>query len=109
MHAEAGEEFGERQGCIVELIKSLCGMSTRSRSFALYLGDFIRALGFIPTREDPDTWIKKNPNHDGCHRASTHVDDFLIIGTDLEPIMEGFKNNFEMRHEEVNPTSYLGL
>ena len=109
LRAVDGEEFGERLGCIVELIKRLCGMSTASMSFALYLGDFITALGFIPAQADPDKWIKKDPNYDGCSRASTHVDDFLIIVTDPEPIMEGVKNKFDTRHEDVNLTSYLGL
>ena len=54
VYAVAGEEFGECQECIVELIENLCGMSTASRSFALYLEDFIRTLEFIPTRADPD-------------------------------------------------------
>ena len=36
------EEFGERQRCEVETIKSLCEKSAASRSFALYLGNFIR-------------------------------------------------------------------
>ena len=54
VHAVADKEFREYQGCITELIKSLCGMSTASLSFTLYLGDFIRTLGFIPTRANPD-------------------------------------------------------
>ena len=81
-HAVAGEEFGERQGCIVELIKSLHGMSTASRSFALCACDFVRTLGFIPTRADLDTWIKKDPNYDGCSCTSTHVDDFFVVDTE---------------------------
>ena len=39
----------------------------------------------------------------------THMDDFLIISTDAETIMEGFKEKFETSHNELNPTSYLGL
>ena len=40
---------------------------------------------------------------------STHVDDFLVIGTNPDPIIEAFKKNFDMMHEEINTTSYLGL
>ena len=108
VHAIAGEEFGERQGCIVEFTKSPHGMVTASRSFALCLGDFIRTLGLFPTRADPGTHTKKDPNYEGFSCASTHVDDFLIIGTDLESIIEKFKEKFDIVHEEVNPTSYLG-
>ena len=37
------------------------------------------------------------------------MDDFLIISTNLEPIIEKFKKKFNIRHEEVNPISYLDL
>ena len=32
VHTVAGEEFGERQGCIVEITRSQYGMATASRS-----------------------------------------------------------------------------
>ena len=66
-------------------------------------------LGFAPARADPDMLIKKDPGHKMHSCTSTHVDDFLIIGTNKEPIMEAFKKKFDMRHEEINPTSYLRL
>ena len=53
--------------------------------------------------------MKKDPNYNGFSFISTHVDYFLIIGTDPEPIVEVFKLKFDIRHDELNPTSYLGL
>ena len=47
-----GEEFGERMGCAVEVIQSLHGVATASRSFSLFLGDFVRTLGRAPPRAD---------------------------------------------------------
>ena len=77
--AVAGEEFEERQGCIVETTKSSCGMPTASRSFTLCLGDFTRTLGHAPSRDDLDVWTKRDHNYDGRMLMSTHVCDFLII------------------------------
>ena len=105
----AGEEFGERQRRTVELIKSSCGTSTASRSFVLCLGDFIRTLGLVPTRADSDVWIKKDPNYEEHSCTSIHFDDFLIIGTDLEPTIESFNKRFITRDDEINPTSCLGF
>ena len=65
VHAVAGEEFGELQGFIVEIIRSLHGISMSSRSFALCLGNFMRTLGFASTIAGPDTWIKKDQCHEG--------------------------------------------
>ena len=109
VHAVAGEKFGERMGCLVEIIKTSYGMSTASRSFALCLGDFIRTLGYVPSRADPETWIKKDDNYDGYSFMSAHVDDFLIIGTDPEPVMNAFKDEFDIRNDELNPSAYLVL
>ena len=55
VHAVVGPKFGEREGCKVEVIKKMHGMAARSRSWSLHFGDFIRSLGFVPARADPDT------------------------------------------------------
>ena len=38
-----------------------------------------------------------------------HKDDFTKIGTHPEPIMEAFEIFFDFRHDELKPTSCLGL
>ena len=57
--------------------------------------------------------LEKKPDEDGTKDIysyiSTHVDDFLIISTNPEPIMEEFKKKFQIRNIELSPTSYLGL
>ena len=84
-------------------------MSTASRSFVLHVGNFIRTLGCVLSRADLDTWIKKDPNYDAHTFILIHVDNVLIIGTDPAPVMEAFDENFDVRHDELNPTSHLGL
>ena len=69
----------------------------------------MRTFGFAPTRADPDIWTKKDSNCEGHTCMSTHMDNFLMIVTNPEPIMESFKKKFGIRHEEINPTSCLGL
>ena len=54
VHTVAGEEFGERQGCIVEIIRTKYRMATASRSWSLYLRDFMWSIGYILARADPD-------------------------------------------------------
>jgi len=54
----AGPEFGEKEGSVVIIKKSLYGLVTSARQWSLTLGDFIREMGFRPTRADPDLWIR---------------------------------------------------
>ena len=99
----------ERIGCLVETIKSLRGGPVAPRSLVLCVGDFVQTLGHAPPRADLDSWTKKDPNHDGCSLAPAHADGFLTIETDPEPIMEAFKENFGIRHDELSPAPCLGL
>ena len=106
--AVAGEEFGEMMGRIVEVIQSTHVMATVSRSFSLFLGDFIRTLGHLPSRADPDAWMKKDEGCEGCSHMSTHVDDFLIIGKNPEIIMRKFEKKFLIRTQEIDRGTCLG-
>ena len=108
-HAVAGEEFGESQGRIAEIKKSLHGASAESRSFASCLGGFFRTLGHDLSRIDPGTCMKKDHTRDGHSLMPAHANDFLAIGMDPEPIIEALKMKFDNKHDESNPAPCLGL
>ena len=57
----------------------------------------------MKSRVDPDTWVRKDPNYDGCSCISGHVNYFLIIETDLESIMEELKTKFDIRINDLKP------
>ena len=84
-------------GCTVEVIQSLCGMVKASRSFVSLLGDFIRTLGCVPSRDDPDTWMKKDEGYEGYSHTHAHADDFLIIRISPEITMRKFEEKFLIR------------
>ena len=104
-----GEEFSGRKGCVVEIIQILHGKATASRAFSLHLGDFMRSLGHVTSRSDSDIWMKKDDGHKECSCVSTRVDDFLIIGTNAEPIMKKLEEKFLIRTQEIDPKACLGL
>ena len=87
-------EFGERQGCIIEVVKALYGLSTLARQCQLMMGDFIRYMGFKPTRVDQNVWYKIEKETKKYTYISTYVDDFMILGGNPEYYMEKFISEF---------------
>ena len=104
----AGPEFGEREGCLAEIVRNMHGMASASRAFSLFFGDFTHSLGFVPTRADQDIWIKSEDDGKLYQYTSTHVDDFLIIGKNPMKLMDDFIKNFDIHHVEEKPATYLG-
>ena len=84
-------------------------MATALRLWSLYLRDFIQSIGYVSTRADLDIWIKKDSNYNRYCYISTHINNFLIIGTDQESVMKAFKDKFEIGNDKINPTIYLGM
>ena len=107
IYSRAGIEFGERHGCVIEVIKVLYGLSTSARQWQLMLGDFIRKLGFRPTRAYHNVWYKIEQEKQTIAYISTYVDDFMIIGQDPSKYMDKFKTKFVIRNVEMDPTEYL--
>ena len=105
--ATAGDEFGEKKGCKVELQRALYGLPGSARAFADFLADTLTRLGFTPSRADPDLWIKRN--EDGIYNfIATHVDDLIIVSKNPEEYLSLIEQEFALRNTEANPSYYLG-
>ena len=48
------EEWGDKLGCVLEMLKALCSLKTSARQWLLCLGDTLRDMGFSLSRSDPD-------------------------------------------------------
>ena len=59
VHSKAGSEWKDNKGCVLETIKTTCGLKTSARQWSSCLGDALREMGFFPSRDDPDLWMKK--------------------------------------------------
>ena len=94
----AGREFGERQDCAVVIKKALYGLATSARQWNIKLGDTIRALGFIPTRADPDLWIKMNHDIRKYEYIATYVDNIIIVAVDPMIYIEKIKEEYPIRN-----------
>ena len=104
----AGPEFGQKEGCTVVLKRALYGLNTASRSFHEFFGDFLRSLGFEPSRADQDLWIRKSEHYNGYEYIATHVDDIIIAAKKPVEIMSQIEQHFKVRDVTDSPSYYLG-
>ena len=65
VHSREGEEWGDKSGYVLEILKSLHGLKTSARQWSLSLRDAPREMGFSPSRVDADLWMKPSPPHVG--------------------------------------------
>ena len=90
------------------MVKEIYGLTTPARRWQLMMGDFIKSLGFKPTRADHNVWYNVEKCEKTITYISTYVDDFMIIGLGPSKYMDRFKEESVIRHIKKDPTEYLG-
>ena len=79
IYTSVGNEFGDRAGCIAILTRIFYGLTTSAERFRTLFADFLRTLGFHPSRFDRDVWMRMRDTKDGYDYICTHVDDFKVV------------------------------
>ena len=105
VYSIAGPEFGEKEGHVVVIRKALYGLKSSSERWHSHFSDTLRGLGFITTRYDNDVWIKKN--RDEYEYLCTHVDDFMIVSRNPQPVMDELERLYTIKGKGP-PDYYLG-
>ena len=67
----------------------------------------MRSLGFVPTREDPNVWIRPHEEVTTYEYIEMHVHNFLIVSKTPQNIMELFQEKFNVRDIELDPSIHL--
>jgi hypothetical protein len=106
-YTRLGAEFGDRAGMIAIIVRALYGLTTSAERYRTLFADFLRGLGFTPTRYDRDVWMRLRESADGYDYICTHVDDFKIVAKDPERWMEMVKGTFLVK-ESGERDYYLG-
>ena len=69
-------------------------------------------LGYMPTKADPDVWIKPAVKPDGLEYYEivlSYVDDVLSISDDPMKTIDGIKSVFKLKGDKAEkPDMYLG-
>ena len=94
------------------ITRDFYGLKTSSASFRYYLAEKLYELGYIPTKADPDVWLRKAVKADEFQyyeMGLCYVDDVLCISYDLMKTMKGIQRTFKLKDDEINePKYYLG-
>jgi hypothetical protein len=104
VYSVAGPEFGDREDSVILLIKALYGLRSSSRAFRAHFADFLRQLGFFPTRYDRDVWMRLREEADGYDYICTHVDDFKVVARNPQRWVDEISAVFLLK--SVGPPSY---
>jgi hypothetical protein len=102
-----GPAFGDKEGCVALIVRALYGLTTSAERFRTLFADFLRSLGFVPTRYDRDVWMRMNDTNTGYCYVCTHVDDFKIVSKDPDFWMLKIKERFLVKSGGP-PDYYLG-
>lgn len=104
VYAKAGPEFRELQGMMIEIVKGLYGFSCSGERWHAHFSDTLRDLELSPTRFNKDIWIRLSEDTSHYEYLCTHVDDFMIVSTNAERVMESIQAVYTVK--SVGPPKY---
>ena len=98
-----GLGFGELEGSTLVIFKALYGLKSSGKRWHEKLHDILRAMEFIPSKADPDVWMRKR---DGLYDyIACYVDDLAIVSTSPNDITDALiASGFKLKG--VGPISY---
>ena len=88
----AGPEFGLEAGATMVVKKALYRLKSSGAAFRAHLAETLHDLGYLPTKGDPDVWIRPAVKPDGFEYYEmilVYVDDILCITAQPRATMSG--------------------
>ena len=108
----AGPEFGSEAGSIFLVKKALYGLKSAGAAFRALLAETLYDMGYIPTKADPDVWLRPAVKADGFEYYEIvlcYVDDVLAVSADPRATLEGLQTTFKLKDDKIaEPEMYLG-
>jgi hypothetical protein len=108
----AGPEFGSEEGSIMIIRKALYGLKSSGAAFRAHLAETLYDLSYLPTKADPDVWIRPAVKENGFEyyeMTLVYVDDIMCISHDPKATMMGIQATFKLKDDKIEkPKNYLG-
>ena len=104
IYTRCGSEFGPHAGSIAVIVRALYGLTTSAERFRTLFADYLRDMGFVPTRYDRDVWMRLREDGTGYCYVCTHVDDFKVVSKNPGKWIEDIAKVFLIK--EHGPRAY---
>ena len=78
----AGPEFESDRGKIMKIVRALYGLKSSGAAFMALLAETLHDIGYLPTKADPDVWIRPAAKANGFQDYEyvlCYVDDVLCM------------------------------
>jgi len=99
-------EFGpELAGKDVIIDRSLYGLRSSAARFHEHLSTRLKTMGFLPSKADPDLWMKDCGDH--YEYITRWVDDVLVYGKDPMAVLQELRRDYVLKGVGI-PEYYLG-
>jgi len=104
----AGPEFGELEGHVLVIRKALYGLRTSGLRWHEHFADCLCAMGFTPSKAEPDIWLRCNGNK--YKYIAVYVDDLAIAAKNPKEIVDILINHYKFKLKGTGPIAvYLGI
>lgn len=107
----AGPEFGEYEGYVVIIRKALYGLKSSGAAWHAHLSENLRLMRFIPSRADPDMWMRHATHGDGTEYYEylvCYVDDLIIVSYKAKEVIQEVRDcGYELKGGDA-PETFLG-
>ena len=108
----AGPEFGNLQGKILVITKTLYGLKSSGAAFRAFLAERLDDIGFKSSVADPDVWMRPATKGDGeeyYEYILCYVDDILCISHNPSRPMNDIRSSLKFKGDKFEePEFYLG-
>ena len=108
----AGSEFGSEKGLVMIVTRALYGLKTSGASWRAMFSQSLRDLGFVPTKSDPDVYIRpatKPCGFEYYEMMLVYVDDILHLSHDTSKVEAQLKAAYRLKDGSSGvPERYLG-
>ena len=106
----AGKDFGPLEGHLIIIRKALYGLRTSGLRWHDKLSDFLRELGFTPSKVEPDIWMKKNKEYKINKYVSVYVDDLEIAMKNCDGFITTLVDKYKFKLKGTGTITYhLGM
>jgi len=102
----AGPEFGKRKGLIVVVHKALYGLKLSGKMWHEKLHDTLRDLGFIPSKADPDIWMRPTKDGTRYEYIAVYVDDLAMALEKPQEFVKLLTEKYNFKLKGVGPLTY---